>query len=63
MASGGRPRLWPRQHPAPTDNSDVRPVSNLKSGLKEAVRPTTKKGFSNQNSVYAQAWAETTMDP
>ena len=48
---------------APTHSTDLRTVSNLRKGLKEAVRPTTNKGFSNQASVYAQAWSETTHDP
>jgi len=53
-------KWWPATAVAPTasaplNQSELRTVSNLKSGLKEAVRPATKTGFSNQNSVYAQA--------
>ena len=40
-----------------------RTVANLRGALKDAVRPATKQGYSNKDSIYAQAWQNTTADP
>ena len=58
-------KWWPATQAPPKDGAppdsapEYRAVSNLRTALKEAVRPATRQGYSNTESIYSKAWAET----